>query len=163
MQISFALSLPVDAATVPVVRSLARAAMATLGVTDACLADVEVVLTEACTNALRHAGGEDEYQVEMEVNEEFANIRVLDKGRGLDHRRLGGEAAHSSEGGRGILLMRALVDDISFDSRPKSGTVVNLTKRLSVEPDSVLRPTGDPDREVTEPARRIPSRSSTRP
>ena len=35
--------------------------------------------------------------------------------------------------------MKALVDDVSFDSRPESGTVVYLQKRLSWKEEPPIR------------------------
>ena len=36
-------------------------------------------------------------------------------------------------GGRGLLLMRALMDRIHFESRPEQGTVVHLVKKLDFD------------------------------
>jgi hypothetical protein len=40
------------------------------------------------------------------------------------------EADSTAEEGRGIHLMRALVDKVEFTSRPQTGTVVHLEKAL---------------------------------
>jgi len=48
----------------------------------------------------------------------------------------------AAESGRGIKLMRALVDDLQFVSDKDSGTVVRLNKRLAVHPSSPLRRRG---------------------
>ena len=45
----------------------------------------------------------------------------------------------SAERGRGIALMRALADTVSFESRPQAGTVVHLVKRLDLDQSSPLR------------------------
>ena len=42
------------------------------------------------------------------------------------------------DSGRGIVLMRLLVDRIAFESRPEDGTVVHLQKRLDLEEDAIL-------------------------
>jgi serine/threonine-protein kinase RsbW len=54
VQVELALSLPREQRSVPVVRHLVRAAMRTLGVDADWINDVEVALSEACTNVLRH-------------------------------------------------------------------------------------------------------------
>ncbi len=41
----------------------------------------------------------------------------------------------ASEGGRGVGLMRALVDRIEFISKPEAGTVVHLEKTLHLDDD----------------------------
>jgi hypothetical protein len=43
-----------------------------------------------------------------------------------------------AEGGRGIVLMRSLVDDVEFATTPGVGTVVSLTKRLNLRHDALL-------------------------
>jgi len=50
--LSWALSLPRDHRSVPVARHLVRAGMLILGVDEDCTNDVEVALSEACTNVL---------------------------------------------------------------------------------------------------------------
>ena len=49
------------------------------------------------------------------------------------------DAEPSAEDGRGIQLMRALVDEVTFTSRPQVGTVVHLEKQLSWSEGSVLQ------------------------
>ena len=138
MEIAFKLSLPRDEVSVPVVRHISRDALLKLGVDSSCVADIELAVTEACTNVLHHADGTDElYEVSFEVNEELAHIRIVDTGRGFDD----GEielSADSAESGRGIFLMKALVDDLKFVSEPERGTVVHLVKKLKIEEGSIL-------------------------
>ena len=141
MVISFTLSLPRDEASVPVVRHICRDALDALGVTSTCTSDIELAVTEACTNVLKHARSrQDEYDVTVEVNEVNCAISVVDSGEGFDHTRAGHEAPHeSSEDGRGIHLMKALVDSVSFVSKEQDGTVVHLEKTLDLTDGSLLR------------------------
>ena len=140
MNIVFSLNLPKDETSVPVVRRISREALSSLGVSDTCVSEIEVALSEACTNVLKHvAGTEEAYEVTVEVNETLCEIRVIDTGTGFDHEAEGrSHADHAAEGGRGIFLMRAMVDNIEFTSAPESGTVVRLTKKLELEDGSVL-------------------------
>ena len=141
MQVKFSLYLPRDAQTVPVARRLCRGAMEELGITKACLHDVALAVTEACANVIEHSSDvEDEYRVDVSVDEGQCAIQVTDTGRGFDHSTLSSEPAHTSaERGRGISLMRALVDNVSFESQPQAGTVVYLVKSLELEDHSPLR------------------------
>lgn len=141
VNIVFSLNLPRDEASVPVVRKISREALLGLGVTTGCVEEIEVAVTEACTNVLKHVHGtEESYEVTVDVNEERCDIRVIDTGPGFEHDSKGREHADpTAEGGRGIFLMRAMVDNIEFNSAPETGTVVRLTKNLVVEADSVLR------------------------
>lgn len=138
MEIQFKLVLPRDEVSVPVVRHICREALDLLGVDGTCGADIELALAEACTNVLKHAAGtKDDYEVSVEVNPARCTIRVVDMGRGFDYLSLE-KAAHTAEGGRGIQLMQALVDEIKFVSKPEAGTIVHLEKSLALRDGAVL-------------------------
>jgi serine/threonine-protein kinase RsbW len=132
VEIKLTLALPRDSVSVPVVRRVLKGALETLGVHEAVVTDIEVALTEACTNVLDHAGEGDEYEVSAGVNGDACVIEVVDRGAtAFDGTMLGlTEADHTAEEGRGIQLMRALVDTVEFTSRPQTGTVVHLEKAL---------------------------------
>ena len=140
MEIKFTLQLPRDALSVPVVRRVLNSSMLTLGVAEDCLTDIEIALTEACTNVLDHAAAGDEYEVVAGLNDSLCVIEVIDTGRGFDADRLGHvDADPSAEEGRGIQLIRALVDKVHFRSRSESGTIVHLEKELHYVSGSPLQ------------------------
>ena len=140
MVINFSLTLPRDEVSVPVVRRICRTALADLGVKPPCIEDIVLAVTEACTNVLKHAhANQDAYEVTVEVNSSNCEIRILDRGGGFDYGSHGHEEAHgSAESGRGIFLMKALVDKVDFLSMPDDGTVVRLQKGLELDEASVL-------------------------
>jgi len=139
VQIMVVLSLPRDEETIPVSRHIAVAAMSEIGVTEDCTHDIAVALTEACTNVLKHSGPGDEFEVSLEVDEDGCVIRVIDTGHGFDSKSLGlSHADTSAEQGRGIELMRALVDTVKFISKPEAGTIVHLEKTLAYEEGSFV-------------------------
>src|SRR4051794_31793715 len=114
--------------------------MRTLGVAEECLTDIELALTEACTNVLDHATAGDEYEVVAGLDDSACIIEVVDTGRGFDADHLGhAEADPSAEEGRGIHLIRALVDRVHFKSRPEAGMIVRLEKQLVYEDGSPLQ------------------------
>ena len=147
MKFVFALNLPHDASSISFARNVVGSTMTQLGVDPDCVYDVEVAVTEACTNVLKHAeGARDEYEVEFTIDPRRASIRIKDTGRGFDPPSLAD--AHDDmadlhldpieEGGRGIMLMRALVDELEFTSQPEAGTIVHLTKAIVLSDDSPL-------------------------
>ena len=140
MEIRYSLRLPRDVVTVPLVRTICRDAMNRLGVTPDCQGDLSLALTEACTNVVQHAGGDDnEYDVQIEFAGGICHIRVLDKGRGIDLRDSARtETILDQDSGRGIVLMRLMVDRIAFESRAEDGTIVHLQKRLELEENALL-------------------------
>lgn len=133
------LALPSDGLSVPVVRRVLSTSLHALGVEPEVVSDIEVALTEACTNVLDHVAEGEEYEVSAGINGAECLIEVRDTGTGFDHDAQGfAEAAASAEGGRGILLMRSLVDRVQFESVPGDGTVVHLAKRLTWRDGSLL-------------------------
>jgi serine/threonine-protein kinase RsbW len=133
MRLELAVALPHEGRSVPIARHIVRAAMANLGVTATCVHDIEVALSEACTNVLQHAGASDEYEVRLLVDDDRCVLRVVDVGE-IPGRLLLNVSAEPPgvdvEHGRGLLLMRTLVDRVGFASVEERGTVVSLEKRL---------------------------------
>jgi serine/threonine-protein kinase RsbW len=135
VQLELALSLPREQRSVPVARHLVRAAMRTLGVDADCPSDVEVALSEACTNVLQHGDPAADYEVRLHLDAERCLLRVIEVGRGAASafaqeppgRAPDGEAEH----GRGLLVMRALMDRVGFRLLPGAGSVVSLEKLLT--------------------------------
>ncbi|HET9769425.1 MAG TPA: hypothetical protein VFS16_00950, partial [Acidimicrobiia bacterium] len=67
------------------------------------------------------------------------HIRVIDKGHGIDLRDSNRtETVLEGDHGRGIVLMKLLVDRIAFESAPEDGTIVHLQKRLELTEDALL-------------------------
>jgi serine/threonine-protein kinase RsbW len=140
MQLKLSLSLPRDRASVSISRTVASQALTTLGVRKDCTSDIEVALTEACSNVLNHALDDDQYDVTVGVDGDLCIIEVIDTGHGFDSSLLGvDDADPSAEQGRGIQLMRALVDRALFTSRASQGTVVHLEKQIAWDDDAIVR------------------------
>jgi anti-sigma regulatory factor (Ser/Thr protein kinase) len=85
--------------------------------------DVLVAVGEAAANAVEHAYGpvDDEFIVAAEAHGADAVFTVTDRGRWRPSR--------GSNRGRGLALMRELMDDVQVDSGDE-GTVVTLRRRL---------------------------------
>lgn len=147
MKFVFAINLPRDASSIRFARNIVGSTMTQLGIDPDCVYDVEVAVTEACTNVLKHAEGpRDEYEVELTIDPTRASIRIKDTGRGFDPASLADVHGNTpdlhldltEERGRGIMLMRALVDELEFTSRPEAGTIVHLTKTIVLSEGSPL-------------------------
>jgi serine/threonine-protein kinase RsbW len=139
MELSLALTLPRDEQTVPVARHIVRNAMEQVGVEESCVYDVELALSEACTNVLLHSGPGDQYVVRLDLEDRLGVIRVIDVGHGFDSARLqASDALLEDERGRGLGLMQALVDKVDFTSRREAGTIVTLEKVLDYRDEALL-------------------------
>ena len=140
MEIKLTLALPREEVSVPVVRNVLKASMHALGVESHVIHDIQVALTEAVTNVLDHATHGEEYEVSAGIDGDRCVIEIIDRGVGFDASGLGhGHAEPTAEEGRGIQLMRALVDHVSFQNIPTVGTVVHLEKLLEWTPDSAIK------------------------
>lgn len=136
MEITLGLVLPREELSIPIARHICRDALNEVGVAPDCTSDIEIALSEACTNVLEHSGPGDEYRVDVTVNGDTCVIRVIDTGHGFDSGTLADMGDNlAAEGGRGVGLMRALVDRIEFISKPEAGTVVHLEKTLHLDGD----------------------------
>jgi serine/threonine-protein kinase RsbW len=146
MEIALSLRLPRDRLSVTVVRHIVRHAVEEIGVTADCAHDLELFLSEACTNVLLHSGPGDLYDVRLVLEDERCEIQVIDVGRGFDRARVPEvRPAADAERGRGLLLMSALVDRVQFSVRPQNGTTVSMEKELVYDDRSLLdhgAPTG---------------------
>jgi serine/threonine-protein kinase RsbW len=139
MELSLALTLPRDEQTVPVARHVVRNAMEQVGVEETCIDDVELALSEACTNVLLHSGPGDQFVVRLDLEEGLGVLRIIDLGSGFDSARL--EATDDlveAERGRGLGVMQAVVDRVDLTSRPEAGTIVRLEKVLTYRDEALL-------------------------
>jgi serine/threonine-protein kinase RsbW len=143
-QISLSLILPRDERTLPVVRHLVVTALAELGATEDARDDVALALTEACTNVLRHTREGDAYDVEVRIVGARCEIRVKDRGSGFDPDAIPA-ARPGDETGRGVALMRAVVDRVDFIVEPEEGTLVLMSKVLDFPPGAVASELIDQD------------------
>ena len=142
MNIAFSVRLPVDAQSVPLARGLLRQALEQLAVVESGIEEIVLALTEACANVVQHAAEGDEYQVDVDIDDHVCRMSVLDNGDGFDP-----EATPTPltplDGGRGLILMRALVDRLQFKAAEDGRHRVILEKQLITTPQLrvVSRPT----------------------
>ena len=106
-------------------------------VDDEVLADLKLAVTEACGNAVRHAYGPAGGDVTLTFVVEGDQLEVLvaDEGKGItldDDRELDAEAVGPLEGGMGMPIIRAIVDELDVAGGPNGrGTIVRMVKDLS--------------------------------
>lgn len=108
-----------------------------VAIDDEVLGDLKLAVTEACGNAVRHAYGPAGGDVTLTfiVRGEQLEVVVADEGKGI---RLGAgperepSADGQLEGGMGMPIIRAIVDELAVGDGPDGrGTVVRMVKDLS--------------------------------
>ena len=98
--------------------------------------DITMACNEACQNAIEHAYAltPDAFAVELERSGREIVVTIRDRGCWSDGDGVPGR-------GRGLELMRALMDDVQIDSGP-AGSTVRMTTKLSATPAA---PRSSPD------------------
>ena len=97
-------------------------------------AGIETAVREALANAIIHGNRQDPHKsvyVNMSCKGGEISITVRDEGQGFDASAVADPTAQEKlklNHGRGIYLMRALMDEVSFD---QNGTVVRMRKILN--------------------------------
>jgi serine/threonine-protein kinase RsbW len=100
------------------------------------LGDLKLALTEACTNSVRHAydRGEGNDEILYELHADKLVVEVVDEGEGFDAPAddagpaLNGDAL--SEGGLGIAIIKALVDELEIRDRAQGGSSLRFVKNF---------------------------------
>jgi serine/threonine-protein kinase RsbW len=105
-------------------------------ISDETLADLKLALTEATSNSVRHAYGEDGGRVEIayQLYGDRLVIEVNDEGEGFDPAEEGdvGDLENLTEGGLGIAIIRAIADDLYLSRGPKGrGSKLRFVKILA--------------------------------
>ena len=93
--------------------------------------EVEIALCEALANAIIHGNHENpgkHVRVRCRCEPSEISIAVKDEGRGFDIEKIADPTAPENQGsihGRGIYLMKALMDEVRFE---EDGVVVHMRK-----------------------------------
>jgi serine/threonine-protein kinase RsbW len=103
-------------------------------VSDEVVADLKLALTEAASNSVRHAYGEEDagtVEISYELLPDRLVIEVTDDGEGFDLADAGGTAEGLSEGGLGIAIIRAIADEVEIGTQPSGrGSRLRFAKAL---------------------------------
>jgi serine/threonine-protein kinase RsbW len=109
------------------VRQFVRAQAASAELSESITDDVLLATSEACVNAVLHSGSRT-VRVTWRAAEGCVEVQVSDEG--VFHRRVPLPELDQSGGGRGILLMTAVMDEVGIQegTQRTPGTVVRLVK-----------------------------------
>lgn len=126
------IELPATSASLSRMRSEVCDVIRPLGISDATQFDIRVAVGEALSNAIRHGsphGEGDLVAVTVDAYGDRVVLTVLDRGVGFN-----GESAADGDpyaaSGRGVMFMRALMDNVAFEQLPTGGTAVTLVKHV---------------------------------
>jgi len=100
---------------------------------------IELAVDEACANVIKHAYEKQDtnYQIDLviEIDVQKFVIYITDQGKGFDvekvlNKNVKEYLAEMRVGGLGIHLIKALMDEVEFISKPGEKTKVKMTKYL---------------------------------
>jgi serine/threonine-protein kinase RsbW len=120
------------------VREFVSEAARQLGFVDAEVSKIALAVDEACTNIIKHGYGSDpSHRITITVqstSEEFVVV-IQDSGRQFDPSRVSRPdmneyLSHYRRGGLGVHLMRSLMDNVEYHTRPGRLNEVRLVKSL---------------------------------
>jgi serine/threonine-protein kinase RsbW len=131
--------LPREVGSISLVRTAVTAILGAFGVEQDCLEDIRLAVSEACANVVAHATSDDRYQVQVHVDEHTCAIDVRNSASWFDASSLEGVMpGPGSARGRGVAIIRAVMDNVALESGPQSGTIVHLVRALSFRPGGPL-------------------------
>jgi len=119
-----ALDLPSEPSALRSLRALLRRWLAQVDAADVDVHAIVMACSEACTNAIEHAGAAADATIAFEAVLRDGEVDVTVRDRG--HWRAG---RPPSDQGRGLELIDALMDDVQLDTTP-GGTILRLRRRL---------------------------------
>jgi serine/threonine-protein kinase RsbW len=108
-----------------------------LEISEGTIADLAIAVTELVNNAIKHGCKKDEKKkvaVSLSYRAGTVTAVVTDDGRGFDPNSIPNPIAEENllkEIGRGIFIVRSLMDDVKFIFPPEGGTRVVIRKKIA--------------------------------
>lgn len=107
-----------------------------LGFSEKLSYDILVAVSEACSNSIEHSGCGSDQKLEVVfsyVPGTFA-VEIKDYGCGFDYQKITRRSTKNmSIRGRGILIMKALMDEVTYEAHP-DGLYLKMIKKIDLNP-----------------------------
>ncbi len=120
----------------PKVNQFVERKLRKLGLNEDLIADIAISVTEAVTNAVVHGNKNDlskKVKISLKANSSCVEVTVVDEGGGFDSEDLQSPIKKENllkNAGRGIFILKSLMDQVNFSYRPRKGTEVKMIKFL---------------------------------
>lgn len=123
-------SVPGKPEYVRTIRMAVSSLASNLGFDVEAIDDIKVAVSEACTNVVKHGSESNiSYEVSCEITEHGITISVIDLVGGYDvDSYIPPDLDHPKENGLGLLIIRALMDEVDISSKIGAGTEIRMTK-----------------------------------
>ncbi|HEY1429900.1 MAG TPA: ATP-binding protein [Candidatus Tumulicola sp.] len=99
--------------------------------------DIKLAVTEACTAVIQHENHGETIEIACETDPGALRLRVHDAGRHTQGAPKSGpiDFDEARVAGLGVFLIRTLMDEVTYEVHPESGTDLHMVKRLSGRTD----------------------------
>ena len=128
MRVTF--RLPCSAESISVARQLIDRILTAFGVQAECRGEIALAVSEACANAVTHAAGSTVYELAAESEGSDCVITVTDDGRGASRPPVADMPPAEAVAGRGLSIIRVVMDRLDIRRRRSGGLSVRMFKRL---------------------------------
>ncbi len=121
----------------PKVDSFIERKLKKLGIKKNQIADIAISVTEAVTNAVVHGNKNDlskKVKISLKVDSSCVEVTVEDEGGGFDPESVQSPIEEENllkEVGRGVFILKSLMDKVDFFYEPQKGTRVKMVKFIT--------------------------------
>ncbi|MCI0459051.1 MAG: ATP-binding protein [Gemmataceae bacterium] len=127
------LTLPSDLRMLSIARAFVEAVAQTAGLDKSTVHAVVLATTEAVSNIIRHAHQdrpEAQFQIQCQIHTDAFELSFHDEGEPFDISAVPHlDPTEIRVGGRGVFLMRALMDELTCQRRGEHGNTLRMIKR----------------------------------
>lgn len=135
----FTLEVPSSTENLVMIRDFVKRVGRQTGMEEQEIFNLELAVDEACANVIEHVYGNDtskEVIIRAICDDKEVRISVIDMGRGFDPTGVTPATIDSlvsgrKSGGLGIRLIRALMDEVSYEISPGQKNELHMVKRLN--------------------------------
>jgi serine/threonine-protein kinase RsbW len=129
----FSLTIPSELRLLPVARLFVEAVCQAGGLDPVAINAVVLAVNEATSNVIRHAHRDrpaTPLQVQCRLLSDGIEVELLDQGPAFDLTTVPHlDPGEVRVGGRGVYLMRQLMDELTCEHRPQGGNILRMVKR----------------------------------
>lgn len=134
----WALTIPSDLRLLALARAFVEAICHVAVLDETTTHQIILATDEAVNNVMRHAHHDrpdSPILLQCHLHEDRLEIRLFDEGEPFDVRQVPHlDPAELRAGGRGVFLMRRLMDEVTTEPRDQGGNVLRLVKYLRKKP-----------------------------
>ena len=133
-------TLPSHPQYLPMIRALVREGACLAGFDDDLTASILLAVTEAVTNVMRHAYGNEvgkPIDFEVTIQPDAFRLDIIDYGTFVDPKQIASRPLDEVRpGGLGVHLIKSTMDRVEYRKNPHGGTTLTMVKHASSAKES---------------------------